>query len=96
MPFFPTKWRKRTADYLMPYKPLPPGCKQEKILLDFELVPVNALQKHHPASMLSGCYFHLTLKFDRKMGELGSKKLVSENHEVALALEMIPALAFKK
>ena len=42
--------------------------------------------------MLSGCYFHLTQK---KIGELGLKKLVSENHEVALALEIIPALAFE-
>ena len=46
--------------------------------------------------MLSGCYYHLTQKFVRKIGELGLKMLVSENHEVALALKMIPALAFKK
>ena len=46
--------------------------------------------------MLSGCYFHLTQNFDRKIGELGLKKLVSENQEVALALTMIPALAFEK
>ena len=46
--------------------------------------------------MLSGSYFHLTQNFVRKIGELGLKKLVSENHEQALALKMIPALAFGK
>ena len=46
--------------------------------------------------MLSGCYFHLTQSFVRKIGELGLKKLVSENLEVPLALKMIPPLAFEK
>ena len=33
---------------------------------------------------------------DRKIGELGFKKLLSEELELALALKMIPALAFEK
>ena len=73
-----------------------PDCKHDKVLLDFEIAPINAFQKHDPASMLPGCYFHLTQNFVRKFGELGLKKLVSENREVALALKMIPALSFEK
>ena len=64
-----------------------PDCKPDKVLLDFEIAPVNAFQKHHPASMLLGCYFHFTQNFVRKIGEIGLKKLVSANHEVALALK---------
>ena len=73
-----------------------PDWKPDKVLLDFEIASTNASQKHHPASILSVCYFHLTQNFVRKTGELGLKKLVSENHEVALALKIIPALALKK
>ena len=47
-----------------------PDCKPDKVLLDFEIAPINAFQKHHPASMLSGCYFHITQNFVRKIGEL--------------------------
>ena len=73
-----------------------PDCKPDKVLLNFEIASIDAFQKHHPASMLSGWYFHLSQNIVRKIGELGLKKLVSENHEVALALKMIPALAFEK
>ena len=46
--------------------------------------------------MLLGCYFHLTQHFVRKIRDLGLKLMVSEIHEVALSLKMIPALAFEK
>ena len=65
-------------------------------MIDFEISPIKAFQNHHSTSMLSGCFFHLTQKCVRKTGEFGLKKLVFENHEVALALKMIPALAFEK
>ena len=45
-----------------------PDCTPDKILLDFEIVAINAFQKYHPVSMLSGCYFHLTQIFVRKFG----------------------------
>ena len=52
------------------------------VLLHFELVPINVFQKYNPDSMLSGCCFHLTHNFVRRLGELRLKKLVSESNEV--------------
>ena len=92
----PNKTEKTYSRLLDALETFAPDCKPDKILLDFEIAPINAFQKHHPASMPSGCYFHLTQNFVRKVGELGLKKLVSEKHEVALALKVIPALAFEK
>ena len=93
----PNKTEKTYSRLLDALETFAPACKPDKVLLDFEIASINAFQKHHPASMLSGCYFlHLTQNFVRKIGELGLKKLVSENHELALALKMIPALAFEK
>ena len=92
----PNKTEKTYSRLLDALVTFAPDCKPDKVLLDFEIAPVNAFQKHHPASMLSGCYFYLTQNFVRKIGELGLKKLVSENHEVALALKMIPSLALEK
>ena len=80
----PNKTEKTYSRLLDALDTFAPDCKPDKILLDFEIAPINAFQKHHPASMLSGCYFHLTQNFVRKIGELGLKKLV------------IPALAFEK
>ena len=92
----PNKTEKTYSRLLDALDTFAPDCKPDKVLLDFEIAPINAFQKHHPASILSGFYFHLTQNFVRKIGELGLKKLVSENHEVALALKMIPALAFER
>ena len=39
--------------------------------------------------------YALTRNFVRNIGELGLKKLVSENHAMALAFKMIPSLALK-
>ena len=47
-----------------------PDCKPEKVLPDFELAPINALQIHQSTSMLSDCYFHLTKSFERKWENL--------------------------
>ena len=93
MPSFQTK--RTYSRFLDPLETFAPVSKPDKVLLDFEIAPVNAFQKHHPASMLSCCYFHLSRKFIRKNGELGLKKLVSGKHEVALALKNILALAFE-
>ena len=74
MPYFPTKRKKTYNRLLDALDTFDPYCKPNKILLDFEFVPINAFQKHHPASMLLGCYFHLFQNFVRKIGELGLKK----------------------
>ena len=70
-----------------------PDFKTDKFLLRFEFASINAFQKHYPDSMLSGYCFHLMQNFVLKIGERELKKLVSENHEAALALKMIRALA---
>ena len=46
------------------------------------------------ASEIKGCYFHLCQSFNRKLCELGLKKIYENNPELALTLRMIPALSF--
>ena len=65
-------------------------------MLDFELAAIPAFQKNFPEYKLSGCFFHLSQSFMRKILELGLKKDYERNHEFALALKMLPALAFEK
>ena len=73
-----------------------PDSRPEKILLDFEQAAIQAFQKNFPETKLSGCFFHLSQSFMRKIGELRLKKDYETNHEFALALKMLPALAFEK
>ena len=67
----PNKSEKTYSRLLDALDTFAPDCKLDKVLLDFEIAPINAFQKYHPAAMLSGCYFHLTQNFVRKIGELG-------------------------
>ena len=47
-------------------------------------------------SSISGCYFHLTQNFNKKIAELGLKLTYQNNPEIALAFRMIPAIAFEQ
>ena len=82
--------------FLEALKILNPDSRPVKILLDFEQAAIQAFQKKFPESKLSGCFFHLSQRFMRKIAELGLEKDYETNHEFALALKMLPALAFKK
>ena len=70
------------------------GVSPHKILLDFEKAAINMFAEQYPASEIKGCYFHLCQSFNRKISEIGLKKVYENNAELALALRMIPALSF--
>ena len=70
------------------------GVWQEKILLDFEKAAINIFSEQNPASEIRGCYFQLCQSFNRKICELGVKKIYENNPGLALTLRMITALSF--
>ena len=94
--FLPNKTEKTYHRFSEALKILVPDSRPEKILLDFEQAAIQAFQKNFPETKLSGCFFHLSQSFMRKIGELGLKKDYETNHEFALALKLLPALAFEK
>ena len=94
--FLPNKTEKTYHRFLEALKILNPDSRPGKSLLDFEQAAIQAFQKKFPESKLSGCFFHLSQRFMRKIAELGLKKDYETNHEFAFALKMLPALAFKK
>ena len=63
--------------------------------MDSEQAAIPSFQKSFSESKLSGCLFHLSKSYMRKIVELGLKKDHETNHEVALALKMLPSLAFE-
>ena len=73
-----------------------PNAAPDKVLIDFELAAMKAFKKALPNANISGCFFHLSQNFIRKIGELGLKNLYHSNPEVLLTLKLIPSLAFEK
>ena len=73
---------------------LVPNARPERIMVDFEKAFMNAFNEVLPDTQIAGCYFHLCLSFNRKINELGLKKIYETNSEIALVLRMVPALAF--
>ena len=65
----------------------------ERILADFEKAVLNAFGKKFPEAAISGCYFHLTQSFNRKINEIGLKTFYENSPDFNLALRMLPALA---
>ena len=55
----------------------------------------NFLSTYYIHVSLLGCLFHLSKSYMRKIVELGLKKDYETNHEIALALKMLPSLAFE-
>ena len=72
---FLSKNRKKTYHrFSEALKTLVPDKKPEKFLLDFEQAAIQANQKNFPESKLSGCFFHLSQNFMRKIAKLGLKE----------------------
>ena len=94
--FLPNKTEKTYHRFLEAPKILAPDNRPEEVLPDLEQVGIQAFQKNFPESKQSGCFFHLSQSFMRKIAELGLKKDYKTNHEFASALKMLPALAFEK
>ena len=55
---------------------------------------INAFKEAYPESSISGYYFHLRQSFKRKIADLGLNCFYQKNADFAVALKMIPALAF--
>ena len=94
MPSFQIK-RKTCSQLRHALETLAPGFKPDKILLHLNL-PQLVPSKRRPASMLPGYYSNLIQKFVRKIDEFELNKLVSENYEVVVVIQMIFALDFEK
>ena len=94
--FRPDKTEKTYRRFLEALKILAPDNRPGKLLLDFEQADIQTFQKNFPDSKLSGCFFPISQSFMRKIAELGLKKDYETNHEFALALKMLPALASEK
>ena len=56
------------------------------------LAGVNKLHEIH----LSDCFLHLSQSYMREINELGPKVTYETNHNLALALKIVPSLAFEK
>ena len=69
---------KRFLDILLS---LLPNAAPDKVLIDFELAAMKAFEKALPNANISGCFFHLSQNFIRKIGELGLKNLYHSNPE---------------
>ena len=94
--FLPSKTEMTYRRFLDIILKLAPNSAPEKILVDFENAVIQSFAAKFPMSSLSGCYFHLTQNFNKKIAELGLKLTYQNNAELALAFRMIPALAFEQ
>ena len=63
-------------------------------LCSTERAALNAFASHHTGALLKGCYFLLCQAFNRKINEVGLKRLYETNHDLNLSLRLIPALSF--
>ena len=91
----PNKSEKTYSRMIELISPSIPDASHSRILLDFEQAPMNAFQKIFPSAQMSGCKFHLCQSFNRRINELGLKKVYENKPELALALRCPPALAFE-
>ena len=94
--FLPNKTESTYKRFLDILLSLLPNAAPDKVLIDFELAAMKAFEKALPNANISGCFFHLSQNFIRKIGELGLKNLYHSNPELSLALKLIPSLAFEK
>lgn len=73
---------------------LAPLSNPQRILMDFEKAAMNAFSKQFPNCQISGCYFHLCQSLNRKVSTVGLKTEYESHSELALALRLMPALAY--
>ena len=94
--FLPNKTQSTYKLFLDILLSLFPNAAPDKILIDFELAAMKAFEKALPNATISGCIFHLSQNFIRKIGEIGLNNLYHSNPELSLALKLKPSLAFEK
>ena len=71
-----------------------PQADPTVMLMDFELAAINSFQHTWPATMVKGCFFHLTQNLWRKVQATGMQPAYCQDEELAIRIRQIPALAF--
>ena len=71
-----------------------PLANPEEMLMDFEKAAINSFKQTWPASVVKGCFFHLTQNLWRKVQVAGLQVVYSQDQELAIRIRMTPALAF--
>ena len=71
-----------------------PLANPEEMLMNFEKAAINSFKQTWPASVVKGCFFHLTQNLWRKVQAAGLQVVYSQDQELAIRIRMFPALAF--
>ena len=71
-----------------------PQADPTVMLMDFELAAINSFQHTWPATMVKGCFFHLTQNLWCKVQATGMQPAYCQDEELAIRIRQIPALAF--
>lgn len=71
-----------------------PDIRPKKIMIDFEMAALNAIDKYFPEANVHACFFHLLQNFWKKIQNVGLQTRYGNDIEFAVMLRMIPALAF--
>jgi hypothetical protein len=70
--------------------PLNPG----RIILDFEMSMMNALQMEFPTSALSGCYFHFNQSLWRHIQQIGLARDYQQDRRLNKVIRRVMAIGF--
>ena len=68
--------------------------KPETINCDFEKGAIKAIKLHFPNAKIRGCHFHFSSAIHKQVGELGLKKVYSENKEFKTWIRMVMSFPF--
>ena len=71
-----------------------PDANPEKILLDFEVAAHNAFRAVYRNTSISGCFFHLGQRIQRKVSDVGLKRRFESDEEFSMMVRSLSALAF--
>uniref|UniRef100_A0A914YA74 MULE transposase domain-containing protein n=1 Tax=Panagrolaimus superbus TaxID=310955 RepID=A0A914YA74_9BILA len=81
-------------DALSALKTLVGNISPETVMMDFEIGLHSAFRTVFPETDISACFFHLCENIRRKIADVGLRVAVRDNHQLALSMAMIRALAF--
>ena len=88
---------KTEATYLRMWekvKLLCPNAQPTHMIMDFEKAAINGFQHFWNNTSVKGCFFHFTQNIWRKVQAEGLQSDYNSDHELALRIRFLPALAF--
>ena len=71
-----------------------PNAEPARILLDFEVAAMNAFRMVFQQASIGGCFFHMTQSIIRKVNDHGLKIRYETDHDFAIKVKCLSALAF--